>query len=437
MKRHSFPPVGSALALPIASRRRFVQGLAASGVLLGSAASLADRAWSQNGNAATGSAPVLRGTEFELVIAESPVNFTGTARVATTINGSIPAPTLYWREGDTITIRVTNRLTQATSIHWHGILLPFRMDGVPGISFPGIAPGETFMYRFRVQQGGTYWYHSHSGMQEQTGMYGAIVIEPADGERIRANRDYVVQLSDWTDEDPMRVLAKLKVQSDVYNFNQPTVVDFLRDVSHEGMRAALDKRQMWNEMRMNPTDLADLSTYALTYLINGITPAGNWTALFRPGERVRLRVINGAANTFYDVRIPGLKLTVVQAAGFDGEPAVFRLEVVQCVRAAALGVLAAGRELEAVAGHHAVVMVGRGYQGRRIARPLLQIVQRRVGVEVLEVLRVFRAAIVPRPRAADREAMEAEHVHDAHLRDAGAEQVGALRHAGTHQEAAV
>ncbi len=263
---------------------------------------------------------MLRGTEFELVIAESPVNFTGTARVATTINGSIPAPTLYWREGDTITIRVTNRLTQATSIHWHGILLPFRMDGVPGISFPGIAPGETFMYRFRVQQGGTYWYHSHSGMQEQTGMYGAIVIEPADGERIRANRDYVVQLSDWTDEDPMRVLAKLKVQSDVYNFNQPTVVDFLRDVSHEGMRAALDKRQMWNEMRMNPTDLADLSTYALTYLMNGITPAGNWTALFRPGERVRLRFINGAANTFYDVRIPGLKLTVVQADGVDVEP---------------------------------------------------------------------------------------------------------------------
>ena len=124
-------------------------------------------------------------------------------------------------------------------------------------------------------------------------MYGAIVIEPADGERIRANRDYVVQLSDWTDEDPMRVLAKLKVQSDVYNFNQPTVVDFLRDVSHEGMRAALDKRQMWNEMRMNPTDLADLSTYALTYLINGITPAGNWTALFRPGERVRLRELLG------------------------------------------------------------------------------------------------------------------------------------------------
>ena len=320
MKRYSLPHSGSALALPLASRRRFVQGLAAGGVLLGAAASLADRAWSQNGDAATGSAPVLRGTEFDLVIAELPVNFTGIARVATTINGSIPAPTLYWREGDTVTIRVTNRLAEATSIHWHGILLPFQMDGVPGISFPGIAPGETFTYRFRVQQSGTYWYHSHSGMQEQTGMYGAIVIEPADGETIRANRDYVVQLSDWTDDDPMRVLAKLKIQGDVYNFNRPTVGDFFRDVSRDGLRSAIDKRQMWNQMRMSPTDLADLSAYTLTYLMNGVTPAGNWTALFRPGERVRLRFINGAANTFYDVRIPGLKLIVVQADGVDVEP---------------------------------------------------------------------------------------------------------------------
>ena len=320
MKRYSFPHSGSALALPLASRRRFVQGLAAGGVLLGAAGSLAVRAWSQNGDAATGSAPVLRGTEFDLVIAELPVNFTGTARVATTINGSIPAPTLYWREGDTVTIRVTNRLAEATSIHWHGILLPFQMDGVPGISFPGIAPGETFTYRFRVQQSGTYWYHSHSGMQEQTGMYGAIVIEPADGETIRANRDYVVQLSDWTDDDPMRVLAKLKIQGDVFNLNQPTVIDFFRDVSRDGLRSAIDKRQMWNQMRMSPTDLADLSAYTLTYLMNGVTPAGNWTALFRPGERVRLRFINGAGNTFYDVRIPGLKLTVVQADGVDVEP---------------------------------------------------------------------------------------------------------------------
>ena len=169
---------------------------------------------------------MLSGTEFDLTIAETPVNFTGTSRLATTINGSIPAPTLRWREGDTVTLRVTNRLAEDTSIHWHGILLPYQMDGVPGISFKGILPGETFTYRFKVQQTGTYWYHSHSGMQEQTGMYGAIVIDPARGESIRADRDYVVQLSDWTDEDPMRVVAKLKVQSDYYNFNQPTAVDF-------------------------------------------------------------------------------------------------------------------------------------------------------------------------------------------------------------------
>jgi CopA family copper-resistance protein len=169
---------------------------------------------------ATGTAPELRGTEFALEVSEVPVNFTGAPRMATAINGSIPAPTLRWREGDEVTIRVANRLREATSIHWHGIILPYQMDGVPGISFAGIAPGETFTYRFKVEQSGTYWYHSHSGMQEQTGMYGAIVIDPRDGETIRADRDHIVQLSDWTDEDPMRVFAKLKAQGDYYNFNQ-------------------------------------------------------------------------------------------------------------------------------------------------------------------------------------------------------------------------
>ncbi len=265
-------------------------------------------------------APVLRGTEFNLEVADVPVNFTGAPRMATAINGSIPAPTLRWREGDEVTIRVTNRLRETTSIHWHGIILPYQMDGVPGISFAGIAPGETFTYRFKVEQSGTYWYHSHSGMQEQTGMYGAIVIDPRDGETIRADRDHVVQLSDWTDEDPMRVFSKLKIQGDYYNFDQPTVIDFFRDASSIGVKAAVDKRRMWNQMRMSPADLGDLSAATLTYLMNGTTPAGNWTGLFRPGERVRLRFINGAANTFYDVRIPGLKLTVVQADGVNIEP---------------------------------------------------------------------------------------------------------------------
>jgi CopA family copper-resistance protein len=194
------------------------------------------------------------------------------------------------------------------------------MDGVPDISFPGIRPGETFTYRFPVRQSGTYWYHSHSGFQEQTGMYGAIIIDPAPGDPIRADREYVVQLSDWTDEDPMRVLAKLKMQSDYYNFNQPTVGEFFRDMADTGLKTALDKRRMWNQMRMNPTDLADLSGYTYTFLMNGTTPAGNWTGLFRRGERVRLRFINSGAQTFFDVRIPGLEMTVVHVDGQDVEP---------------------------------------------------------------------------------------------------------------------
>ncbi|SBT04045.1 Copper resistance protein A homolog [Candidatus Propionivibrio aalborgensis] len=309
------------LAIPDLPRRRFVQGLAAGGVLLGASA-WSSRGWAQNADADGGlpGVPILRGTEFDLVVANTPVNFTGNSGMATAINGSIPAPTLHWREGETVTLRVTNKLPVSTSIHWHGIILPYQMDGVPGISFAGIAPGETFTYRFKVGQSGTYWYHSHSAFQEITGMYGAIVVEPARGETIRADRDHTVVLSDWTDEDPMRVFSKLKVQSDYYNYNQPTAMDFFRDASRDGLKSATDARRMWNEMRMSPTDLADLSANALTFLMNGRTPAGNWTGVFRPGERVRLRFINGAGNTFYDVRIPGLKLSVVQADGVNIHP---------------------------------------------------------------------------------------------------------------------
>lgn len=312
-------PTTLAVFRPAMPRRRFVQGLAAGGVLLG-LSPFGRASGMQSDGTNTGSAAVLSGTEFNLEVGESPVNFTGNPRMATTVNGSLPAPTLRWREGDTVTIRVKNRLNETTSIHWHGIILPFQMDGVPGISFAGIPPGETFTYRFKVQQSGTYWYHSHSGMQEATGVYGAIIIDPAQTDSIRADREYVVQLSDWTDEDPMRVLAKLKMQGDYYNYKQPTAVDFFQDASKTSLKAAIDKRKMWNEMRMSPTDLADLSANVLTYLMNGTTPAGNWTGLFRPGERVRLRFINGAANTFYDIRIPGLKLTVVQADGVNVEP---------------------------------------------------------------------------------------------------------------------
>ncbi len=312
-------PTTLAVFRPAIPRRRFVQGLAAGGVMLGLSPFVRAAAMQSDGTS-TGLAAVLSRTEFNLEVGESPVNFTGNPRMATTVNGSLPAPTLRWREGDTVTIRVKNRLNETTSIHWHGIILPFQMDGVPGISFAGIPPGQTFTYRFKVQQSGTYWYHSHSGMQEATGVYGAIIIDPAQTDPIQADREYVVQLSDWTDKDPMRVLAKLKRQGDYYNYNQPTAVDFFQDASKMSLKAAIDKRKMWNEMRMSPTDLADLSANVLTYLMNGTTPAGNWTGLFRPGERVRLRFINGAANTFYDIRIPGLKLTVVQADGVNVEP---------------------------------------------------------------------------------------------------------------------
>jgi CopA family copper-resistance protein len=303
----------------MSSRRNFLK--TAAGVVVGGAL-MGLPSWIKPAFAGEGAtnATVLSGTEFDLTVGLSPVNFTGTPRLATTINGSLPAPTLRWREGETVTIRVTNRLPEHTSIHWHGIILPYQMDGVPGISFHGIAPGETFVYRFKVQQAGTYWYHSHSGMQEQTGMYGAIIIDPAGADPIRADRDYVVQLSDWTDEDPMRVFHKLKMQSDYYNFNQPTAVDFFRDAAKEGLSAAMGKREMWNQMRMNPTDLADISAYTYTYLMNGAAPTGNWTGLFRPGEKVRLRFINSGAMTFFDVRIPGLKMTVVQTDGQNVEP---------------------------------------------------------------------------------------------------------------------
>lgn len=308
-------PISQSSSAPGMPRRKFIQGLAAGGALLG-LPSWIRPAWADDGG---GQATVLTGTEFDLTVAPKPVNFTGVPRIATAINGSIPAPTLRWREGDMVTIRVTNRLPEVTSIHWHGILLPFGMDGVPGISFAGIAPGETFVYRFPVRQSGSYWYHAHT-LAEQTGLYGALIIDPAGCDPVRAERDYVVVLSDWTDEDPLTVFAKLKKKGDYYNFNQPTAADFFRDAAAQGLGAAIDKRRMWNRMRMNPTDLSDVSAYTYTYLMNGATPAANWTGLFRPGERVRLRFVDAGAATFFDVRIPGLKMTVVQADGQDVEP---------------------------------------------------------------------------------------------------------------------
>src|SRR5688572_16540336 len=280
------------------SRRTFVKGLAIGGVAAGLGL-WRGPAFAQG--ITRRDSPTMTGSDFDLRIEEAPMNFTGKPRIALTVNGSVPAPTLRWREGDTVTLRVANTLDEDASIHWHGILLPANMDGVPGLSFHGIRPGETYVYRFKVRQAGTYWYHSHSGFQEQLGLYGPLVIEAREPEPFKYDREHVVMLTDWTDESPRRVLAKLKKRSDYYNFHQRTVGDFLRDIRDQGLKNAIADRNMWGAMRMNPTDLADVSGHTYTYLMNGAAPAGNWTGAFKPGERVRLRFINGSAMSYFDV----------------------------------------------------------------------------------------------------------------------------------------
>ncbi len=275
---------------------------------------------------------VLAGSEFDLAIARSSVEIGGRSRRATTVNGTLPGPILRWREGDTVTLRVANRMDEASSIHWHGIVLPSNMDGVPGLSFDGIAPGSSYTYRFKVRQHGTYWYHSHSSLQEQTGVYGPLIIDPAQPDARRCERDYVVMLSDWSDEDPRRIKSRLKKQSNYYNFHQRTLVDLFRDARRDGWRATLADRRMWSAMRMSPTDLSDVGGYTYTYLVNGAAPDDNWTGLFNPGERVRLRFINASAMSYFDVRIPGLRMTVVAADGQDVEPVAvdeFRIAVAE------------------------------------------------------------------------------------------------------------
>ncbi len=296
------------------SRRRFVQGLALGGVVAGSGLWRASDAFAAPPRA--GSPLELRGTELDLSIGRSLVDFTGRARGAITVNGSLPAPILRLREGDTVNIRVANTLTdEMTSLHWHGILLPASMDGVPGLSFDGIAPGETFQYRFQLRQSGTYWYHSHSLFQEQAGLYGALIVDPLEPPPFHFDREHVVLLSDWTDLDPAALHRRMKKMPMLDNTYQRTVGDFFRDARRDGLRETLADRGMWGRMRMTPTDISDINAHTYTYLLNGTAPAGNWTGLFRPGEKVLLRFINGAAMTYFDVRIPGLKMTVVAADG--------------------------------------------------------------------------------------------------------------------------
>ncbi|WP_436839609.1 copper resistance system multicopper oxidase [Pseudomonas putida] len=294
------------------SRRTFVKGLGAASTLAGL------ELWRPLAQAAEGRD--LAGQHFELFIGQTPVNITGRPRTALTVNNSLPGPLLRWREGDTVTLRVRNRLAQDTSIHWHGIILPANMDGVPGLSFAGIEPGGDYLYQFTLRQSGTYWYHSHSGLQEQAGVYGAIVIEPREPETHRYQRDHVLLFSDWSDQAPEHLMATLKKQSDAYNFHKRTVGDFIEDVAENGWSPTVAERTAWARMRMSPTDLADISAATYTYLLNGQPPQGNFTCLFQPGETVRLRLINASAMTYFDFRIPGLKLTVIAADGLPVTP---------------------------------------------------------------------------------------------------------------------
>ncbi len=305
----------------ILSRRQLLRSVGAAGLLAGVRPLSPDYAHGvTRGAVALETEVVGRARVANLTIANTRLRLDGRSATATTINGTVPGPLLRFREGDEAVIRVQNELDEDTSIHWHGILLPPAMDGVPGVSFAGIAARSSFEYRFPLRQAGTYWYHSHSGLQEQRGHYGPLIIDPAEPSSYKYDREFVIVLSDWTFENPYRVLARLKKQPDAYNYQRRTLVDLFRDAREDGFGATLRDRMMWASMRMNPTDIADVTGATYSFLLNGVAPEDNWTAVFRPGERVRLRIINAAAGSFFDVRIPGVPMTVVQSNGQPVEP---------------------------------------------------------------------------------------------------------------------
>jgi FtsP/CotA-like multicopper oxidase with cupredoxin domain len=256
--------------------------------------------------------------EYNLTIKNEAINIAAINAKKITVNGSIPAPILHFKEGDEAVIHVENKMNSPTAIHWHGLILPGEMDGVPGFNgFPGIKSGETFTYRFPIKQSGTYWYHAHEMGQEQDGLYGAIVIAPQH-ESIKAQRDYVILLSDFHQEDSSEIMKNLKISSDYYAISRRTISDFFAEVKNSGLRTAWQKNKDWNQMRMAKTDLSDVTGYK--FLINGKSVDENWTGIFSPGEKIRLRFINASAMSFFDLRIPGLKMNVVQADGQNIEP---------------------------------------------------------------------------------------------------------------------
>ena len=303
------------------SRRRFLHGMGAGLFLAGLHTAFPLPLWARTDQWGLEGLPGAQ-SRYDLTIGYSPITIDGRKGTATAINGTVPGPLVRLREGDEVELNVTNALmdTEHSSIHWHGILVPFPMDGVPGVNFAGIRPGETYPYRYKVVQAGTYWYHSHSFLQEQSGTYGPLIIDPTDGEPWDYDRDYVVVLSDWSFEKPETIFRHINLLGHYYNYQQRTFGDFIDDIREHGFGATLNERLAWGQMRMSPVDLADVTGATYTYLMNGNSPAMNWTALFNPGETVRLRFINAAAMSNFDVRIPGLDLEVVMADGKAVKP---------------------------------------------------------------------------------------------------------------------
>ncbi|WP_338467800.1 copper resistance system multicopper oxidase [Novosphingobium sp. ZN18A2] len=300
---------------PTLHRRALLGGALAAGGGAAISALFPQWARAQTAHLPAGGADALTGEEIALSIARTPFTLGGRTGSATTVNGTLPGPLIRLREGQDVRLSVTNHLDVDSSIHWHGLLVPFQMDGVPGVTFPGIRPNETFRYGFPIRQSGTYWYHSHSGGQEGTGLIGPIVIDPAAGERVHADREMIVMLSDWSFMTPMEILRKLKAQPDYFNYQQQAWFE-----APSGKPMSVADKLKWGRMRMSPSDIADVTGATYTYLVNGQGPDANWTGLFRPGERVRLRVINSSAMTIFNLRIPGLPLTVVAADGSDVKP---------------------------------------------------------------------------------------------------------------------
>ncbi|MBC7670299.1 MAG: copper resistance system multicopper oxidase [Gemmatimonadaceae bacterium] len=295
-------------------RRQLLRGVAVIGGGLATASLLPT--WAQSATPGLVSTlPTVSGQDIKLTIGHSEVTIDGKMSHAVTINGTVPGPLIRLKEGQTVRLSVTNTLDEETSIHWHGLLVPFQMDGVPGVSFPGIPPGETFVYQFPVKQSGTYWYHSHSGLQEAEGHYGPLVIEPAEPDPIAYDREHVIVLSDFGFMHPHLIFKRMKQQAGVFNYQKQTLASLMA-----GKDQTLRERMDWAKMRMDPTDISDVTGAVMTFLVNGHGPADNWTGLFTPGERVRLRFINTAAQMMFNVRIPGLKLTVVAADGQTVKP---------------------------------------------------------------------------------------------------------------------